>query len=109
MTATRLLAVLGLCAAVANGAFAQPAADANVPKHACAKPGDVPGHFASDSQRKAWQKDNVVYTDCLKKFITEQKALVDPHFKAYNAAVDEYNGAVKAFNEQIEKARDPNK
>jgi hypothetical protein len=81
------------------------ASDAPVPKHACTKPGDFPGALASDTQRRSWQKEYVGYTDCLKKFINDQKAIAEPHVKAYNAAVDEYNESVKVFNEQIEKAR----
>jgi hypothetical protein len=104
-------AVLLVGACVVSSAFAQPApapapaADVPVPKHACAKPGDHPGGLASDTQRRAWQKEYVGYTDCLKKFINDQKAIAEPHVKAYNAAVDEYNESVKTFNEQIEKAR----
>jgi hypothetical protein len=82
-----------------------PAPDAAPPKHNCAKPGDYPGNLASDTQRRSWQKEYVAYTDCLKKFINDQKAIAEPYVKAYNAAVDEYNESVKTFNEQIEKAR----
>ena len=108
MTAIRLFAAIGFCAAVAANALAQtaPAADANVPKHACTKPGDVPGSLASDNQRKAWQKDYATYSDCLKKFISEQRAIAEPHNKASNVAIDEYNAAAKYFNEQIEKLKD---
>ena len=92
----RSFAVLLVGAAVASGAFAQPAptpaqapaaTDAPVPKHACAKPGEHPGALASDTQRRGWQKEYVGYTDCLKKFINDQKAIAEPHVKAYNAAV----------------------
>jgi hypothetical protein len=105
----RSFAVLLVGAAATSSAFAQPApgADVPVPKHACTKPGDHPGGLASDTQRRTWQKEYVGYTDCLKKFINDQKAIAEPHVKAYNAAVDEYNESVKTFNEQIEKARGP--
>jgi hypothetical protein len=108
MTATRLFFTLICCAAVAASAHAQtaPAADANVPKHACTKPGDVPGSLASDTQRKAWQKDYATYSDCLKKFISDQRAIAEPHNKASNAAIDEYNASAKYFNDQIEKLKD---
>jgi hypothetical protein len=71
----------------------------------CTKPGEFPGHLASDTQRRTWQKDYTAYSDCMKKFIGEQKALAEPYLKAYNAAIDEYNENIKAYNEQIEKAK----
>lgn len=112
MNLHRQLPVLLISAVVATAAFGQtpapasPAApDPNVPKHACVRPGDFPGSLGSDLQKRAWQKEYVAYTDCLKRFIADQKALADPHLKAFNASVDEYNDAVKKYNEVIEKAR----
>lgn len=76
------------------------------PKPGCAaKPGDYPGNLASDTQKRAWQKDFVAYIDCLKKFIEEQQALAEPHVKASNAAIAEYNAGVKAYNDQVQKAK----
>jgi len=80
-------------------------ADAAVAKPNCAKPGEFPGTLASDTQRRTWQKDYTSYSECMKKFIAEQKALAEPYLKAYNAAIDEYNENIKVYNEQIEKAR----
>src|SRR5215813_4897693 len=102
--------VLVACVFAASAAVAQQPAppaggEAPPPKHTCTKPGDYPGNLASENQRRAWQKDYVAYTDCLKKFISDQKAIADPHIKAYNAAIEEYNEGVRAFNEQVEKAR----
>jgi hypothetical protein len=104
--------ILLVGAAVVSSALAQPApapapaaADVPVPKHACTKPSDHPGALGSETQRRGWQKEYIAYTDCMKKFINDQKAIAEPHVKAYNAAVDEYNESVKTFNEQIEKAR----
>jgi hypothetical protein len=97
--------------ALASAAGAQqsppspPSGDAAVPKHSCTKPGDVPGNLTSDTQRRVWNKEYLAYGECLKKFIAEQKALADPHLKAYNATVDEYNESVKTINEQVEKVR----
>jgi hypothetical protein len=105
-------------AAVAFGASAQTAAPATpptpaapaapaapTPKPECGKPGDYPGNLASDNQKRSWQKDFVAYVDCLKKFIEEQQALAEPHVKASNAAIAEYNAGVKAYNDQIQKAK----
>ena len=104
----RLSAAFVAGAIATSAAMAQQTpAPAESPKHSCTKPGDHPGALASETQRRTWQKDYVAYTDCLKKFINEQKALAEPYVKAYNAAVDEYNESVKTFNEQVEKARRP--
>jgi hypothetical protein len=84
---------------------AAPTPSAPVPKHSCGKPGEFPGNLASDAQKRAWQKDYVGYVDCLKKFITEQQALAEPHVKASNESINEYNSAVKAYNAEIEKAK----
>ena len=70
-----------------------------------AKPGEYPGNLASDNQKRQWQKDYVAYIDCLKKFVEEQQALAEPHVKAANAAIGEYNAGVKAYNDEIQKAK----
>jgi hypothetical protein len=103
---------------VAGGTMAAPVALAQAPaaqtpaasgmtaiKHSCTKPGDYPGNLASDTQRRVWQREYLAYQECMKKFMSEQQTLAEPHVKAYNAAVDEYNENIKAFNEQIEKSR----
>jgi hypothetical protein len=85
---------------------AEPAAPAAAtPKPECGKPGDYPGNLASDNVKRSWQKDFVAYVDCLKKFIGDQQALAEPHVKASNAAIAEYNAGVKAYNDQIQKAK----
>ena len=107
MTSLRLpcLLLASVFAVSAFGQTAAPTTDAAVAKPSCAKPGDYPGNLASDTQRRTWQKEYTAYQDCMKKFIAEQKALVEPYLKAYNAAIDEYNENIKVYNEQIEKAR----
>jgi len=108
------LSIAVVFAGVAAAAFAQqpdaPAAPAAAaatpaPKHSCTKPGEFPGNLASDNQKRNWQKGYVAYVDCLKKFIEEQQALADPHLKASNDAINEYNAGVKAYNAEIEKAK----
>ena len=86
-------------------AAAAAAAAAPAPKHACTKPGEFPGNLASDNQRRNWQRAYVDYVDCLKKFINEEQALAEPHLKAANDAINEYNTGVKEYNAQIEKAK----
>ncbi|HEY3180210.1 MAG TPA: hypothetical protein VGL25_15175 [Casimicrobiaceae bacterium] len=106
MTSLRLLC-LAFFYVVATSSLAQTAAPSNgaVAKPSCTKPGEFPGSLASDTQRRTWQKDYTAYSDCMKKFIADQKALAEPYLKAYNAAIDEYNESIKVYNEQIEKAR----
>jgi hypothetical protein len=106
MTPLRLLCFLIACAIVAP-ASSQTAApsDAAIAKPNCMAPEDFPGSLSSDRQRQQWQKEYTAYSDCMKKFINEQKALAEPYLKAYNSAIDEYNAKIKVLNEQIEKAK----
>jgi len=106
MTSLRLSCLL-LTSVFATSTLAQTAAPADgaTAKPSCTKPGDYPGNLASDTQRRTWQKEYTAYQECMKKFIAEQKALVEPYLKAYNAAIDEYNENIKVYNEQIEKVR----
>ena len=106
----RILSGIALAATAAAALSQQPAAPATAtaaptPKHSCAKPGDFPGGLASENQRRNWQRGYVEYTDCLKKFINDQQALAEPHVKASNDAINEYNNGVKDYNAQIEKAK----
>ena len=58
--------------------------------------------IAPKRQWSNWSKNTKAYVDCLKRFIDEQQALAAPHIRAANAAVDEYNQAVKFYNSQAE-------
>ncbi|MGH8801733.1 MAG: hypothetical protein ACREX6_05495 [Casimicrobiaceae bacterium] len=116
-TRRRVAAALAACLWAA-AAFAQqsptpaPATPASatsaaaVPKHGCVHPGEFPGKLASEHQQKEWQKDFVAYVDCLRKFVTDQQALAEPHVKAANATVDEYNRAVKEYNDTVQKLKE---
>ena len=102
------LAAFAVCAAAQTSAPAAstPAASTEpIPKASCGKPDEYPGNLASDNQRRNWQKEYVGYIDCLKKFIEEQQALAQPHIKASNAAIVEYNAGVKAYNDTVQKAK----
>ena len=110
----RLKFLLVVVALAATPALAQqPAAGAGgseaVPKHNCAKPGEWPGSLASDGQKRQYQRDYVTYTDCLKKFVADQNKLAEPHIKAANDTVNEYNTAVKSFNDLVEKEKEKSK
>jgi len=105
-----LLAAAALVVATAHAqtpAAAPAAGDANVAKPNCTKPGDVLSPMtSSDQQRRTWQKDYEAWGACMKKFISDQRALAEPFNKASNAAIDDYNNTVKLYNDQIEKAKE---
>jgi hypothetical protein len=114
MRRNALLALLALAAgtsALAQTSTPAPAADtgaasADMPKHNCAKPGPFPGEATgSDRQIVQFSKDYKAYTDCLRKFALDQQKLAEPHMKAANAAADEYNAAVKTFNDEMERRK----
>jgi len=106
------VAILLALALAAAGALAQttsPAAPTLTPAPNCEKPGDPPptntgemGKSAAEMKRNKWNASTKAYLDCLKAFIGEQQAAAALHGKAANGAVDEYNRAIKVYNDQIE-------
>jgi hypothetical protein len=102
-----LLCSLALAATTATAAPPPDAAD--VPKPNCNKPGEFPGRLASERQSREFQKDYVAFTDCLRKFALEQQKLAEPHIKASNDAINDYNAAVKAYNDFAEKVKEERK
>jgi hypothetical protein len=103
----RLVIVLAtLALAAAPVAYAQKDAGGDVPKHNCKSPGQFPNpKVASDTQLRQYHKDYTAYTDCIRKFAIEEQKAAEPHIKASNEAINEYNAAVKAYNDEIEKRK----
>lgn len=101
----RLILVLASLALVASPlAYAQK--DADSPKHACKKPGEFPNpKLATDNQLRQYHKDYTAYTDCIRKFALDEQKAAEPHIKASNEAINEYNAAVKAYNDELEKRK----
>lgn len=107
------LFALGLTAASAVLAQTPTPALATVtPAPNCEKPSDPPSingpelaKSAAEQKRSNWSKNMKAYFDCLKRFVEEQQAAAAPHIRAANAAIEEFNKATKAFNEQIDAAR----
>ena len=112
------LIVAAVCAidvALVGIALAQPApaVQASVtPAPNCEKPGDPPAiggpelsKDAAERRRSTWSKNMKTYFECLKRFIEEQQAAAAPHIRAANAAVDEYNKAIKIYNDQVDAAK----
>jgi len=106
MITPRRITLIAATAAIALASAASlaqaPAAAGESPKPKCEAPGDYPSKLSSEIQRRLWSKSRDAYLECLKKYIAEQKDLSESHLKAGNAAVAEYNAAVKRFNEQME-------
>lgn len=106
---TVLLAAAALAAGTAFGQAAPSPTPAAVPVPKCEMPGVPPssssaemGKSAQEAKRVKWINNSKAYIDCLKRFIEEQQAAASPHIKASNAAVEEYNKAIKTFNEQLD-------
>ena len=94
-------------AALVLSASAFDAAAAEVPKHQCGTPPEVPGRMLS-SQRGVLDKYNKelkAYQACMNAYLDERKADMKAHQDAANAVINEYNTAMKAINE-AQKARE---
>ncbi len=102
--------VASLVIGTALPALAQTPAPASAPvaaapaKPNCGAKPEHPGRLASDNMKRAWQRDANAYLECLKKFATDQQQIAQDYIKAANATVDEYNAAVKEFQDAAQKA-----
>ena len=108
-----ILSTLALALVVAaGGAQAQttaPATPTVTPSPNCDKPGEPPpltsseiGKAAAEQKRGKWNAGMKTYLDCIKQFVAEQQAASSTHAKAANAAVEEYNRAIKVYNDYIQ-------
>lgn len=109
-----LALTFALASALASAAFAQATATGTAvpqltPGPACENPGNPPavntselGRNVTEAKKTAWSKSMKTYMDCLKAFITEQQALAAPHVRAANTTIEEYNKAIKTFNDSID-------
>ena len=97
--------------AIAAAAFALSASvfegqAAEIPKHKCESPPEVPGRIVS-SQRgvmERFNKELKEYQNCMTAYLEERKADMKAHQEAANATIEEYNAAMRAINE-AQKAR----
>lgn len=93
-------------AALTLSASAFDAQAAEIPKHKCGSPPEVPGRIVS-SQRgvlERYNKELKAYQDCMTAYLEERKADMKAHQDAANATIEEYNAAMRAINE-AQKAR----
>jgi hypothetical protein len=111
----RTLLVLAVAGFAAAASAQQPAPAAGptitVAPHTCKKPGEHPGRLASDLARRNWVRDANTYLECVKKYISDQQAIVapllaqaKPHLDAANLAVEDYNKAAAEFKAEQDKS-----
>jgi hypothetical protein len=114
MTPAPLLsaALLAAAVAVSSPAFGQAAAPVTptvTPAPNCAKPGDPPpvdapnlARAANEQKKSQWTAGMRTYLECVKAFVAEQQAAAAPHIRASNAGIEEYNKAMKSYNDYID-------
>lgn len=116
MPAPRFVAAPLLAALLlAGGALAQttaPATPTVTPAPNCEKPGEPPAvqtgelsKASAETRRSKWTAASKAYFDCLKRFIDEQQQQSALHGKAANAAVDEFNKAIKTYNDYLDSLK----
>lgn len=100
-TMLRMLGHTLLTAALAAPAYAQQPAPAMpaVPPHNCVKP-ELPGIQAQQNRINAFNREFKAYGDCIKKYVSDAKALSDASIAAANSAINEYNQFAIEVNPQ---------
>ena len=84
------LAAIAFTASIASAQ--QPVAPAApaVPAMTCVKP-DLPNALADSRRLERFNKEGKAYSDCIKKYVEETKAVSDAMIEAGNKAINEYN------------------
>jgi len=72
-----------------------------IPPHQCVKPA-IPGESAAATRINTFNRDISAYSDCIKKYVEDTKALMSAAQAAGNAAVDEFNKYVAEIKAQRE-------
>lgn len=95
--------------AAASAQTAAPATPTVTPAPNCEKPGDPPavgsselGKASAAERQKRWTTAMRTYLECVKAFHAEQEAAARPHIRAANAAIEEYNRAMKVYNDYLD-------
>jgi hypothetical protein len=98
---TNVPVLIALALGVPMALAQQPAAPAmaTVPQHTCMKP-ELPGAFADSRRFDRFNKEGKAYSDCIKKFVDETKAVSDANIEAGNKAINEYNAFAKEVEER---------
>ena len=97
MTRLTLAAALLLGAASTLSVAQTPPPD--VPKLKCEPKPELPGArmMEEPSVRKRFQADLDTYKKCMTAYLDERKAVIKANETAANAAIEEYNGTMKAL------------
>ena len=79
----------------------------DVSKPQCEPKPEYPGRLLmqSDTRAKIFNNELKKYADCMKKFIADRQAAAKENSDAANAAIEEYNNAVKKINAAVEEAK----
>lgn len=87
-------------ALLAAAGTALAAAPPEVPKPRC-EPVKMPGSrmLQDKSVRRDFDRDMKAYKDCMTAYVDERTAAIKANQDAANAAINEYNGVMKALNE----------
>lgn len=88
-------ALLAACAT----ASAQQAVE--VPKAKCEPVPVMPARslMADKMVRRTFDNDLKMYKECMNGYLEQRKAVIAAHTEAANAAINEFNGVMKALNE----------
>jgi hypothetical protein len=104
-----LFAVALVLSPIASGQSAAPVTPTVTPAPNCEKPGDPPtldatnlGKTAAAQRQTKWTAGMRTYLDCIKAFVAEQQAAAAPHIRASNAGIEEFNKAMKTYNDYID-------
>jgi len=98
---------LALALALAGCAGLASAQKSDVPAHNCGAKPEYPGRLVmtSDMRRRNFDREVSKYTECIKAYVAERKASSEAHMAAGNAAIDEYNAAIKKIKDYEEAAK----
>lgn len=74
---------------------------ADIPKHKCEPKPQLPMSrmMQEPNVRKNFQRDVDIYKNCMKAYADERAAAAKAHTDAGNAAINEYNDAMKALQD----------
>ena len=78
------------------------------PKPKCEDPGPFPGRVGmqTEDRRNKFIKGIENYKNCMMGFIEERKAVIKANETAARAAIEEFNGRMKKYQDEQEKSRE---
>ena len=90
----------------AGAALAQKPTD--VPAHNCGAKPEYPGRLvmSSDMRRRSFDREVQKYGECIKAYVAERKTAANANLAAGNAAVEDYNNAMKKLKDDEAAAKE---